>query len=259
MKKLFYLAIILITPNIFAQQKLTWTSNNDNTVGFNVYQNTSVNTNFVKIGTTTAPEFDLNNLSNVVYKWRVTAFAGGLESAPSEIITWSMSTTNEIKPIKIPANLQRLPIDLLTNGDFELGQIPPFNWLANGNLIFQSNTNLASNGANYVRFNAGNTLPNGVITKMVNNLVPYARYQISFDIATDGKEQRILLEVVGKNRLVYQQFDAKTRTTGFKYSTKFWTFNPDSTNIVVKFIDISETTKDVDLFLDNIKVKFWNN
>ncbi|MFO1499558.1 MAG: Ig-like domain-containing protein, partial [Verrucomicrobiota bacterium] len=130
-------------------------------------------------------------------------------------------------------------------------------WTASGNQFVASRPNEASDGTWLVRFNSGQTEPNGVLTTTIST-VAGASYDLSFDMGTiayNQKEQRLKVTVRGSSELL-SETSAITGVMGGtpKWAAQAYTFVADSSSTTLTFRDVSTVTQDLDLLLDNVRV-----
>lgn len=269
MKRFIKFSLLFVCATLFTygQIQLRWTDINhpDEVSGWNVYQ--AIGTNnliFTKVGNTTNKNWQFNNLTNLIYNWRVTTVGDtGGESPPSETLIWFPLTTNRgFIPVS-PTNLIAQATSLF-DGNFENGSA---GWLANGNVFFYTNTANASVGAGYTSFNSGQTPANGTLTKTITNVLSSGKYQLVFDLAAWApnsaivREQKINVQIIGLTSLANQTYSAKSLAVQpwFKYTTHILSFVPDSKNITIKFTDVSNEHLNLDMWLDNVKMIFADN
>ncbi|MGD9418724.1 MAG: Ig-like domain-containing protein [Verrucomicrobiota bacterium JB025] len=155
----------------------------------------------------------------------------------------------------VSISVQAIATGTMTNGSFENTLD---GWTTSGNLVvFDSATPyLASDGSRLMVFNNGQTTPNGVITQTVAT-TPGQSYTVSFDVAAIGKpgaQQRIRLDVTGTGLLVSEL----TTLTGPGmvapgWTSRAFTYIADSTSTTITFTDVSPTSFNIDLLLDNVR------
>jgi hypothetical protein len=152
------------------------------------------------------------------------------------------------------AVLTVLPPSLLTNGSFEFGYT---GWTESGNQQVVNNSALATDGTNAVRFNAGNSTPNGVLSQTISTTVGQ-RYLLSFDIGTNAFQstaaQSLQVTVQGNTTLLSQIASITAQGSGTWYTTQSFTFVANSSSTVLTFQDVSQATNNIDLLLDNVRL-----
>jgi hypothetical protein len=210
---------------------------------------------------------------NSVYNFVVRSFQGNstnfYTSAPSAVLTWFPKIAPIVYPTNPPVNVRAIPLNVLANGDFELGSLPPWSWIGTGNVDWSTNVAgvVPSSGKMAVVFNSRNLTPNGTISCVVSNLFYSAKYRLTFDLAavapgmTQAQTQRIAVTVDGKSRLLAQTFNIQSLTISpwYAYKTFSTTFVADGPGVYLKFTDVSPTTASVDMVLDNVRVVFADN
>jgi N,N-dimethylformamidase beta subunit-like protein/uncharacterized protein DUF642 len=149
---------------------------------------------------------------------------------------------------------------LISNGSFEQGYA---NWTATGNQRLAIPTQnpsppTISDGVNAVIFNDNQQPANGVLTQTFAT-VSGTSYTLFFDMAASGfqtiSEQRFQVSVQGNGTsLLNQTASVFGQGTGTWWTTKSFTFTANSSSTTVTFTDVSPTTTNVDLLLDNVRV-----
>src|SRR5262249_25899600 len=115
---------------------------------------------------------------------------------------------------------------------------------------------LASDGGNALRFNAGQTAPNGALWQRFTT-VPGQRYTVSFDYGAylnAGGEQRIAVGVQGKSSLLSQVVSSISVGNQVAYARQNFSFVADDSAATLSFQDVSATTDSIDSYLDNVQV-----
>ncbi len=149
-----------------------------------------------------------------------------------------------------------LSVGILINGSFESGYT---SWTPSGNqTIATGNSYPTTDGANVLAFNGGNSTPNGVLSQTFATTVGHS-YVLSFDMGAYAYQstaaQRLQVTVQGTgNPLVSQTLSVSAQGTGSWYSAKTFSFVANSSSTTLTFQDISTTSANIDLLLDNVKV-----
>lgn len=142
---------------------------------------------------------------------------------------------------------------VIANGSFESGAT---GWILTGNVRVQSATSIyqATNGSKLAVFNAGNSVPNGVLVQDLAT-VPGQIYSLTFDmgaLAYGSSQQRLEVEGPGSSA---QTFVVVAAAGGkCRWVTKSTTFTAAASVTRLTFRDRSATTSDVDLLLDRISI-----
>jgi len=144
-----------------------------------------------------------------------------------------------------------------TNGSFESGLA---GWTSSGNLEVKSGSPyVASNGANLVAFNTGNSTPNGVLSQAFATASGQS-YTLTFDagvLAYNTNPQTMLVTVTGSGSasLLSQTITLKGLGGGATlWASQSFTFVPNSATSTVTFHDQSASTNNLDLLLDNVRI-----
>jgi len=149
------------------------------------------------------------------------------------------------------------PVGAFTNGGFESDLS---GWTAAGNFEVVLNGAFGSHvseGTKAIAFNSGQRPANGVISQTFAT-TPGATYSLSFDIGAFSlmniDTQLLQVTVRGANTLLSQQTSVSAPGDGVQYFSKSFSFVADTTTATLTFQDLSASTVDVDLFLDNVRV-----
>jgi alpha-glucosidase (family GH31 glycosyl hydrolase) len=147
---------------------------------------------------------------------------------------------------------QTTSVAAFTNGSFESGYSA---WTYSGN---QQISPRASQGANAVQFNPGQTVPDGVLSQTFATMAGQA-YTLSFDVGADWgtttTPQSLLVIVSGNSTLL-----SKTVTvygpgnSSSLYTSTNFAFTADAAATTLTFQDVSSTGMNIDLLLDNVQV-----
>ena len=143
---------------------------------------------------------------------------------------------------------------LLQNGSFESGLT---SWTATGHLTLAQGdpSHPASEGANAVVFNAGNSTPTGIVAQTFATS-PGQRYGLTFDLGTVGavSDQRMRVTVEGTGFLVDQTIVFAGIDSGPFYIPQHISFVANSTSTKTSFSDASLSYDTIDALLDNVRV-----
>ncbi len=183
----------------------------------------------------------------VFYKWQL----NGEDYSYARSISVSMTADRSAHAVYLA------PPDgeSFTNGGFESGY---FGWTATGHqALMNSAPYLPTEGAHVLAFNSGQAAPNGELTQTFNTVVGQT-YTVAFDVgvlAYNTHEQRLRVMAQGNTERLAQTISifglggGATRWTSASYQ-----FVADSTTTTLTFRDISPTSANLDLLLDNIRV-----
>jgi hypothetical protein len=199
------------------------------------------------------------------YEWQ---FAGGnIPGATSNSYTvtgansskagnYSVVVTNASGSISSSAaTLTVIPVGTVLNGSFEYGVAA---WTFNGVVSISTNQNYGvTNGTQLVHFNWGQQPPNGVLSQTIVT-TPGQMYTLAFDVGAfstiNTNEQRMQVTVQGSSPLLSRTISVNAPGNGGAYVPQIFTFVANSSATTLSFHDISPTTTNVDLLLDNVRV-----
>jgi hypothetical protein len=143
------------------------------------------------------------------------------------------------------------------NGSFENDLA---GWTATGDVrVVSGSFWVATDGIKAVAFNAGQSAPNGVLSQTFATTAGQT-YTLTFDVgATSGLNQDVMaaqVTVQGQalSPLLSQAATVAAPGNGTRYESKSYTFTADSSSVTLTFSDVSATTQNVDLLLDNVRV-----
>jgi hypothetical protein len=144
---------------------------------------------------------------------------------------------------------------ILANGSFEYDYAA---WSETGNQQVVSTPDYqVTDGAKAVVFNAGQSTPNAVLTQNFATTAGQS-YVLSFDLGStayqSSAEQRMQVTVQGNSVLVSQTASIFAQGTGTWYTSQSFAFVADSATTTLRFQDVSPTTINIDLLLDNVRV-----
>jgi hypothetical protein len=153
------------------------------------------------------------------------------------------------------ATLTIVPAGGLTNGSFESDYA---GWTVSGNQAIVSGEPFqATDGAKLVAFNVGQHTPNGVLAQSIATIAGHT-YVLTFDLgafsAANQDEQKMEVTVQGDNLLNSEELSVFAPGNGNQYLPQSINFVADSNTTTITFRDISQTTTNVDLLLDNVQV-----
>jgi hypothetical protein len=146
-----------------------------------------------------------------------------------------------------------------TNGSFESGLT---GWTSSGNLNVDTSPPYApTDGAHLLVFNGGQTAPNGVLSQTFATS-PGQSYTLAFDVgafsAVNQNQQRLQVSVVGPGNtslLAPPVITVSAPGNGTAWVAQSFNFTANGTSATVTFQDVSQTTTNVDLVLDNVRVQ----
>jgi lysophospholipase L1-like esterase len=148
------------------------------------------------------------------------------------------------------------PIILFTNGSFESG-LTGWNTGGSAGTVKVKAMATASDGANCIEFNSGNTLLDGSLSQGFTT-TPGVTYTVRFDmgvISFNTNSQRIQITAVGGKTLADQTFSLAGISGGkTNWSTRSVSFVADSKFTTLTFRDRSLTGSALDLLLDKVSV-----
>ncbi|MEO5715656.1 MAG: Ig-like domain-containing protein, partial [Luteolibacter sp.] len=169
-------------------------------------------------------------------------------------------TTSDGTNTSPPATVSITVNGVLKNGSFEsvTGLIPDF-WTTSGNfsVTTASASQTATNGTKFIAFNDGNRTPNGVFTQSFQTTAGQP-YQVLFDLGAYGaaSQQKIRVTLTGSSQLVTADHTATgpgSNNTAW-VNNKLVNFIANSATTTLKFEDVSTTSFNVDLMLDNVRL-----
>ena len=177
--------------------------------------------------------------------------------SPGTLYTLSVSGVRDrtaAQTLITPGSTIAFSTEAQTNGSFESDFT---GWTQAGNMEIKSATPyVATNGAKLVAFNTGQSPPNGVLSQNFTTTVGIP-YVLSFDAGAFGATTQQLLQVsvTGASNLVTQT----VAVTGLGGSSTRWlpqsfAFVANSTTTTMTFTDVSSTSTNVDLVLDNVRL-----
>jgi Ig-like domain-containing protein/uncharacterized protein DUF642 len=157
-----------------------------------------------------------------------------------------------------PATLTVLPAGVPANGSFEFDYA---NWTATGNQAVVSGAPFTvTDGSKAVAFNVGQQTPNGTLSQTIATNQGQT-YSLTFDAGalsgSNQSEQRLQVTVQGSNNtnvLAPQIVSVFAPGNGTHYVPQTFTFTADGANATLIFQDVSPTSLNVDLMLDNVRV-----
>jgi hypothetical protein len=146
---------------------------------------------------------------------------------------------------------------ILANGSFEADLV---SWSASGNVGIADPAGapyVPTDGSKLVAFNAGNSVPNGVLTQNVPT-VASRRYVLEFDagvIAYNKYEQRLQVSITGGAALLSDSVSIFGLGNGAtRWVAKRYEFVADSSLSTLTFRDRSPATLNLDLLLDHVRI-----
>jgi hypothetical protein len=148
------------------------------------------------------------------------------------------------------------PAELIANGSFELGDA---GWTVSGN---QGVTDVSpyqpSDGVKVGVFNWGQSVPNGSFSQSLNTVAGQT-YNLTFDtgvLAYNYNEQRLQVVVRGGDLVLLSQIISLTGKGGGSttWTPQSFTFVANGPTSALTFQDVSPTTMNLDMLLDNVRV-----
>ena len=145
---------------------------------------------------------------------------------------------------------------VLANGSFESNYT---GWTATGNQLVPPPEAgyVASAGVKNVAFNAGQSTPNGVLSQTFMT-TPGQAYVLAFDVGAlsfvNQDAQWMQVTVQGSGALLDQTMSVVGPGNGTTYVPLSFVFVANSTTTTLTFRDVSLTTTNIDLVLDNVRV-----
>ena len=155
------------------------------------------------------------------------------------------------------ATLTVVPSAIVLNGSFEYGTAA---WTLNDVFLVYTTLNPAyrfSDGVQLMHFNYGQHPSGGTISQRIQT-TPGQEYVLAFDAGAfslvNKKEMRMRVTLQGDSLLLSQNVSVFAPGNGTTYVPQAFTFVADSPTTTLIFEDISATTQNVDLVLDNVRV-----
>ncbi len=152
-------------------------------------------------------------------------------------------------------NAVYVPAGPLTNGSFESGYT---GWTQSGNQMIHTDGTATTNGASVLVFAEGQATPNGVVSQSFATAIGQT-YMLYFDLGVTAYQstaaQLMKVTVQGSgNPLVLQTLSVLGQGTGSWYTPESFTFVANSAVTTLTFQDVSQTSLNIDLLLDNVRV-----
>lgn len=152
------------------------------------------------------------------------------------------------------AALSVFEVGPLANGGFEDGYE---GWTASGNQAIASPFAEAPEGEAFVRFNGGQ-LPADAVLGQSFATTPGLRYNLEFAVGTfaaNTNQQLLGVTVEGASPLVSQTYQIFGAGGGqFRWEAATYGFTADDDFVVLTFRDLSPTTTNIDLLLDDVRI-----
>jgi hypothetical protein len=172
-------------------------------------------------------------------------------------ITSSSSSSPAPAPAPAPVPAPEAPKSLgFTNGSFENGVA---DWSSSGNftLVATSSRYPATDGGKLLSFNGGQTTPNATLSQSLSTTAGKT-YIVTFDLGAFGfnkNEQRLSVTAQGSKTVLSKVASLQAKGNGSTTWKKItYTFVADSSTTKLVLKDVSKTTKDIDMLLDNVRV-----
>lgn len=130
-------------------------------------------------------------------------------------------------------------------------------WTTSGNYLIAGSNLPATHGSKLLVFNGAQSTPNGSASQTIPT-IPGETYHVEYDLGVYGTAniaQTMQITVVG-NSTLYSNVEnmVGTGALGTTWTSKSFQFVADSTSAVVTFHDVSATTNDADLLLDDVRL-----
>ena len=143
----------------------------------------------------------------------------------------------------------------LSNGGFESGYL---SWTATGNQEVSTDSSVgATEGTHFVWFNARQGAPNAVLSQSFATTAGQG-YVLALDVGAFSfvnlNEQRLRVALQGSGALASQTLSVFAPGNGTRWTAKTVSFVADSATTTLTLTDVSPTTQDVDLLLDNVRL-----
>jgi hypothetical protein len=140
------------------------------------------------------------------------------------------------------------------NGSFESDYTA---WSASGHQIIVSGSYPTTDGTSVLVFNGGQSSPNGIVAQAFATS-PGQTYTLRFDmgvLAYNTNAQRLRVTVDGAATLLSQTISLNGIGGGAtRWAAQTFTFTADSAVTTLTFTDVSTTSQNLDLLLDNVRV-----
>jgi hypothetical protein len=161
--------------------------------------------------------------------------------------------------VLVSLTVREPPAQLLVNGSFESDFA---GWTPVGNLeIMVAPNTQVTDGTKAVVFNAGQEAPNGSLSQVFAT-IPGKTYSLTFDAGVFApaatNTQKLEVTVTGSTQRLFEPIDLKGIASSTLYTPQVFTFVADATETSLRFRDISATSQNVDLLLDNVRVRLAN-
>lgn len=144
-----------------------------------------------------------------------------------------------------------------TNGSFESDYT---GWVVAGNAQLVLNGaygSAVSDGAKAIAFNGGQRPATGVVSQPFATVVGQT-YTLMFDVGAFSMvnldAQGLQVTVQGASTVLSRAISVTANGAGTRYVGQQFSFVADQTVTTLTFRDVSATTEDVDLFLDNVRI-----
>jgi lysophospholipase L1-like esterase len=152
-----------------------------------------------------------------------------------------------------PGTTTAFAVDLHANGSFELDLA---SWTSSGNVeIRNASPYVATSGNKLVAFNTGQAPANGVLSQTFPTVIGTS-YALAIDVGAFGgaSEQRLRVQVAGSGSLVNQTVSVTGPGNNTRWLPQVFGFVANSASTTMTFTDVSPTSQNVDLVLDNVRL-----
>ncbi|MEO5714434.1 MAG: Ig-like domain-containing protein [Luteolibacter sp.] len=155
----------------------------------------------------------------------------------------------------VSISVQQIASGSVFNGSFESDFT---GWTTSGNLSIQSAAPYAAtSGLKLVSFNQGDGVPNGILSQAFAT-IPGRGYTLSFDVGVlsyNTSPQSMQVTVTGAGGLLSQTITLNGLGGGSnRWVAQYFTFVADGSTAILNFRDVSPSTSNLDLLLDNVRV-----
>jgi len=254
------------TPNGTLVQMINTTANQRYILTFDIGANAYQSTAEEKLRITaqgTSPTPLLNQTASIFAQgtgiWYSSNSFSFVADGPSTTLTFTDISTATVNVDCLLDNVRLVEASptALTNGGFENDFA---GWAGTGNQQIATGYPVTE-GSKAVIFNAAQSAPNAVLSQTSVATTPGQSYVLNFDMAATGyqttSQQQLLVTVQGANPnplLLSQTATVAGQGTGIWWSSKSYNFTADSSTVTLTFQDVSPTTTNIDMLLDNVRL-----
>jgi|GEM_PF-1483323 len=183
-------------------------------------------------------------------KWQ----KNGADYAVTATTTVTMDASQTMTAVFSPP-----PAATFANGSFESDLS---SWTSSGNLGIQTAAPfIPTNGNKLLSFNGANGAPNGVLSQTFLT-TPGVSYSLNFDagiLSFAALQQKLQVAVTGSSSLLSQVVTLNGNSSGTsQWTPQSFSFTANTATTTLTFTDISASTLNVDMLLDNITISNAN-